>query len=398
MKRVLIIAAVSAMTTLAGVSSAAAAGFVADQYPATVNGVGTTDYHFERGVQEIGCTNEGVGAAELSGPSKSLTSILGAPSCSPNGSLDPKGCKLTFHPSVSGIGTVELGPAGCGPMALKYNSGCEVAIGPQSIPASYEVSGTGASAVVLVDVNGATLEHSSVKCTGGPLTLSVGWKLQAVNVGGEQIGLQTAASALFMAGEESAEAAKQPRFEAEWTSNWAGNPAPVFGSQKASSQHVLKFSLREFRCGAVDFAGQFASPDDELALSATYTGCTATGGFIANVKMNSCHYVLDAQNVGPPYSASLGVSCSKEGDAIEAAMFENAKKQEEGKSLCLYKVGPQTAGGSVGLATTGTGLTRGVDASLNASGIAYTHTGSQLVCGKSPGSATYTGGSSLIGL
>ncbi|HEX5928116.1 MAG TPA: hypothetical protein VFY48_01860 [Solirubrobacterales bacterium] len=397
MKRAIIVAAVMAMTALAGVSSAAAAGFVADGYPATVKAAGTSNYHFTLGIQELNCSNAGTGSTDLAGPAKSATLQPNDMSCT-NGSLEFKGCKLTFRPAIGGAGAVEIGPAGCGPISLKYKTACEVAISPQSIPANYAVSGEGASATVSVDIETESLEYTQVKCTsGGPLVLSAGWKLSATK-NAKSIGLQTAASALFMAGEESAEAAKQPRFEAEWTSNWIGNPGAAFGSQKASSPHVLKFSLREFRCGAVDFSGQFANPDDELPLAATYTGCTASGGYIADVKMNSCQYVLDALNVGPPYSAGLGVTCSKEGDAIEAAMFENATKQSEGKSLCLYKVGPQTVGGSVGLANTGTGLARGIDASLNLSGIAYTATGNQLVCGKSPGSATYTGGSTLVGL
>ncbi len=247
-----LVALVLSMTMLWAASSASATGFVADEYPASVLSAHTATPTFHFGIEAVTCGGQGIEWTGIANGSKTIAPIFGNASCS-GGSLKMNGCTFVFHPGNEGNGTVEIGPSGCG--ALTVNSGgCERSIPAQTgLAATYEETGEGASAKVNVEIDGG-IEYINVSgwCSAGKKTngtYRTNIEISALNQEGEPTGLSLDASAVFLAGEKSAEPSKQPRIESEWLGDGGGHSSsPVFGYQSATSPHSVKLGIRTFTC------------------------------------------------------------------------------------------------------------------------------------------------------
>jgi len=378
------------MTAFLGVTSASADRFVTDKYPATVEGFNTKSYYFTFGAKEVICNSFEIGTAELGTPMEAVTPQLGtSTTCFPSGSLKANGCKLTFHPGSGGNGTVEIGPAGCGPMVY-YEGGCEKKIGPQSFAATYSNIGAGSTASVAVDVETFGGTYTNVNCGAGTfksMNFHAGWSFKAKNEAGVQQALQVHDNELYMD-------PAQPRFAAGWY------PAAVSGSLNSGTSDSFKFAnFRNVQCTGTQYSGELSGTASELSLSATYSGCISSGGLPAEISMNSCRYVVNVLKVGSPYAGSVDVACSKEGDGIEGKVYASKANQEAGKTLCVYKVGPQTGLTGTTLETQGSVFERSVGASLSLTGMSSsTVSGAVLTCGKTPSTSSYTAGVTLSAL
>ena len=396
------------ITALLGASSASAGGFVADQYPANVHTVqaSTTVFFVGGGAQQSHCEGQEFESVSISGPTKIAAPAASDATCT-SGSMKMNGCKFIFHPGASNVGTVEIGPSGCGSIDITREN-CKRSLGTQSMPASYEGAGEGALATITVEVEAHELSYTSSLCNpaaGKDGSLEASWELSATELFGEPTGLHLAASGIYLSGEGSAEPSKQPQIKTEWTAGMSG-PTPISGDQAVGNPHVLNFAkgVRKIACTSARLAGEIPSGVSEASLSAEYAGCVANPSLPSTIVMNSCHQTLHVLNVGPPYAGSADVACSKGGDGIEATVYENATKQKESKPMCVYKVTPQSGLEGIGLETVGTGVERGIAVSLGLKNMAYTSLYSQsvLLCGLKTGASatnlTYTGGSTLFGL
>jgi Concanavalin A-like lectin/glucanases superfamily len=162
-------------------------------------------------------------------------------------------------------------------------------------------------------------------------------------------------------GESYAEVAPEvhvPRIEAE------SYPATL----KGKGLKTFTTSFGAFECAESGLQASEASAARQFALSAEYSGCTATKSkTFSTVTMNSCHYNLAVSNAGPPYLGSWGVACEKEGDAIELKAFS----ESGGSLLCTAKVSSQAGLAGLGLLNTGEGAKRGIAINGEIKGVKY---------------------------
>jgi hypothetical protein len=394
-----------ALTVLVGVASASASGFVAEEYPAEIEGKtfgGTSILSFGPRYAECTGLNFAGGLSE-SGPT--LTpSIMEDASCEYEGeklTLAMNGCKFIFHPDTeiengsSFAGSFEIGPAGCGPVKM-VRSACTLVFSPQTGIGlvDYKNVGTGKNATVAIEAEGSniayTVEGSHNACgNGGVAPLYARWEVKARNKVEEYEGLHVDADATgtYMGSKG---------FEAE------EYPVTLFGDQDPANKHLLTMGLRTIECGNVHFGSALSAASTELAVTAWYEGCSTVPvlgtTFLVTVKMNSCHYVFHVLGGGPPYAGTTDVACSTGGDAIEANLFASAQEQKEGKSVCGYRIAPQSGLEGVGYSTVGEASGRGAKANLELKGITFGVVGNQMGCGKPKSNGTYTGATTLYGL
>ena len=133
------------------------------------------------------------------------------------------------------------------------------------------------------------------------------------------------------------------------------------------------------KCAGSTLAGPIAEGTGRLSLSAGYSGCellNAEGEKLLNasLKMNGCHYTLEAQNAGPPYTGAWGVACENPGEAIEVRVTPSNVK-------CL-NIPPQSGLGGIALANGGEGAERGIGIAAEVKGVKYELVGG--VCTKAP--------------
>lgn len=138
-------------------------------------------------------------------------------------------------------------------------------------------------------------------------------------------------------------------------------------------------------CGTATATGTIAEASSTLTLTPAFSSCSYVG-FGAPASVNSCKYVLHSTNEEAPYTGTIDIACSKEGDAIE---FKT--------SACTVKFPAQSSLGPISLANTGfTGSSRSITATFNVTGLKSTETGT---C-PNPGThenGTFTGTSVLTG-
>ncbi|HWL50127.1 MAG TPA: hypothetical protein VNT92_09640 [Acidimicrobiia bacterium] len=398
-----------ALAATVGAASASASGFVADEYYAGIEGN-------PKGVHQMYFSGMGYTCsfsafhAGLEGPAEALApSAMADVSCvssrGEKATLEMKGCAFIFHPDAETSegafnGAFDMGSVGCGPMVLNGTE-CERTFSPQAgFVAGYVNNGEGSKATVGVKASAFGINFTVTKgpaavcgTSGSSGTYDGSWEIQALDVYGNLNGLHVDETGVYMAGEESGEA-NQPRFEAE------DYPLSLLGDQDPASKHLLTIQGRKLSCEEVHFEADAGGATTELSVEADYDGCqlvVSEKSYPTTVVANSCHYVLHVLNVGPPYAGQADVACA-EGDAVEVKTYETVKKQVEGKTMCVYKVGAQSGLGSVGYSTVGEGSGRGIAVSLGLEGIKYSATGSIVLCGTSGSKATYAGGVTLHGL
>jgi hypothetical protein len=383
-------------------------------YPVVATGTQlmATEFAFTAG-RQIHC-NRSLLAGEAAEATEALSLASSLSECSSyeggTTTVNTKNCQFILHPGAEiavneFAGSVEIGPAGCGPIEL-IGSICKRSISAQSgLAATYNntvTETTGTSTIHLLGtMSYTTVEGPSSTCGSGLQSGSIlaSWVVGAKTPGG--LSTSTAVKpvapvGLLLAGKESAEEGSRPRFEAE------RYPVSLAGEQEAAHRHVITFEGgRKLECENVGVSGKITAATTSFSYEPQYTNCTAL--VLGNVeptvvKPNGCNYTINALNVGPPYQGSLNVACSKEKTAIEVVIYETALKQSKNEPQCIYKIAPQSGLKGVGLSDFGEGRERGVSQAFELSGMKYTRSvGSVLKCGAAESTAAYTGVTTLVG-
>jgi hypothetical protein len=126
MLALLAVGAVSAVS----VSAASATNFECEKVPCLVEGTGTGGI-FEVGGTSVECEKGLFKSEDVSAPSETLLILALYHKCKAfgivNATVNMNGCDYTFHTN----GTVDIGPAGCGPISIKAAT-CEVTVGAQT--------------------------------------------------------------------------------------------------------------------------------------------------------------------------------------------------------------------------------------------------------------------------
>lgn len=177
-------------------------------------------------------------------------------------------------------------------------------------------------------------------------------------------------------------------------------PTTVQGEQDPANALTFDIGSGVTTCEAASVTATLLKPSSSLPSEAAYSGCLTKYGILhlqTEIVMNSCHYVLNFLSGGPPYGGTMGVACNKGGDAVEDVVYQTKKKQEEGIPLCTYVIEPQSGLGGVTFANVGEGNSESVSAELDVEGVEYTSEGYEPTCGKSSGTASYSGGMILHG-
>ena len=310
--------------------------------------------------------------------------------CGYGEALQMNGCSMTYKPGVEtapGVygGTIDIGPSNCGPMTIKkwgaaWCASYAYSVYPKSdIPAEFVNLESGGSKTVKVRIHATGLKVEAPPPSKGCGSSGENGSYEGSWVMSPASGnlYVDGASGFFLAGEASAEPAKQPRFEGE------RSPQAVRGQEDASVLPKFTAGKLTTTCKQAEFEGTLSGAAKALGLSASYDECKS-GTIPAVVRMNTCSYTLNALNVGPPYAGSLDVACTKVGDAIEVRTYASVAKMEEDKPICIASIGAQTGLGNIGLANLGSGSSRAVDVTPSLSGYTYNYTRLSAVC---PGSA-----------
>ncbi|HWM62733.1 MAG TPA: S8 family serine peptidase [Solirubrobacterales bacterium] len=138
-------------------------------------------------------------------------------------------------------------------------------------------------------------------------------------------------------------------------------------------------SVGAYACEESALQGELENASSQLDLNASYGKCLGAGAFSSAVDMNSCHYTLALQNAGPPYTGTLGVACSEEGDGIDFNAYLN---KAHTILACRAKLLPQEGKAGLDLTTSGTGGERKVEIDAQVEGLEYAFTGA---CGGKSG-------------
>jgi hypothetical protein len=405
----LVAIAVLAVTASVGAATASASGFVADKYNAVVNAPGSSEtFIVEGGGMKIACNTPSL-AGELKGPAATLTPFVGAATCLKGAKpLNMSGCGFTFHPGaeVSGIqygGTFDIGPAGCGSISIEYLKGCILSLSPKTgLSATYINSGTGNAAKVSVNAKAEGLTETlsgAAGCshgTGEAGKITTSWELKATNAGA-QTGLHVSSGTygIYLAGESSAEKAKQPRLEAE------KYPALISAAQSSANLPSWNMGTSTVACQEAQFNTEASAATAELSVAASYGKCATAGIYGVKVRMNGCHFVYHILNLGPPYAGSVDIACTKEGEAIEVRAYGSVTKEAEDKPICVDAIGPQTTSSGVAFENVGSGAGRVVSVNTGLTGLKHTYTRfSAILCPPGTGSSTddkYSSGMVLHG-
>lgn len=160
-------------------------------------------------------------------------------------------------------------------------------------------------------------------------------------------------------------------------------PAMVSGAQVTSQ--IITTKAGSIKCAAHTTSGTMAGASSSLTVTPAPTGCKLAG---INVPVNakSCSYVFNSTNESAPYSGTMGVSCSKAGDAITI-----------GTEGCQVTIPAQSALGAVEFVNSGSNRSRAITVNLNISGLEYTQTSA---CAGGSGTfagGTFTGSSKITG-
>lgn len=383
-----------ALTAFVGVASASASGFVGDKYPSYLKGTGTGTavLTLASGV-EIKCTPP-VLTATAGGGSETLTADIADSTCGASEPLKANGCKFTLRPGAEASGhfdgTFDIGPAGCGPISTTF-SGCKIEVGAQSgLTATFTNQNAGSTAQVNIAAS-TSIKYSVQPNCGISAGEAVGkfsaeWVLKNYKDSGHttQQGVRVVKNSpvgIYLAGEKSGEAAKQPKLSAE------KYPVTIAGKQGESSNMVMfRTSLgAPVKCTNGLFSGVASGATAAQSLSASFTGCVYSGG-VATVTMNSCSYELGVANAGPPYSGSVSLSCGKAGDAV---------KIDVPLAGCSISIPAQTIAAAT-YENLGTGSGRQVLVTLAGSGISYSTSGGGS-CGSSSSGGSLSGTITLSG-
>lgn len=348
--------ALALTVSIAAGSASAASTFVAGQYPATVKGTAGPAGGWgalEFGGKSVECTPPPFTVTLASASTTLTTDGKENGSCLSTGAPSPlkmNGCKITFEPGnqVAGgslpsygpiyEGSFSIGPKGCGPITTDLWGGlCHLSIDPSAgfkAEVLYKGKGEGSKSYVQVDAVATELDYTGTAgycASGNNGRWTTHWEAKATNIASESTSLRITQPGIYL----SDPGTSPRRIEAH------SYPKTIAsGGKDAFTLTTIAGSLV---CTETGFGGELGAAASELSLNATYSNCTASG-LPATVAMNSCHYVLGVGSFGLPYTGTLGVACSKEGDAIEARVyFDKAQTMP----ACKVKIAAQ--GGHAGV-------------------------------------------------
>jgi len=154
-------------------------------------------------------------------------------------------------------------------------------------------------------------------------------------------------------------------------------PVSVEGVQTTKQKLVTTGGT--VRCETAKLSATLSAPSASLLAAPTYGECTAYGFAGATVSANSCKYSLDSTNEAAPFTGTMSIVCSKEGDAIEVHAGN-----------CTTSLRAQTALASLSFENSGSGAGRTILATWNVSGITYTESAGCFNPG-TRSNGTYTG-------
>jgi hypothetical protein len=295
------------------------------------------------------------------------------------------GCQYSFKvPNANPpyAGTMEIL---CGGNAIEFVAStisCRVGIPSQTIPVSFENSGSGTARIVTASLNTSALQYTETgsSCVGPGSHTDGSFSGSTIfrgSSGGNPVGVNLAgvqSQGFRLTGSASAEPANQPRFEPD------SYPAAL-GAEQTVVQ-TLNAATGTVKCATVEFSGSSPAASNSVALTPVYSGCKAFG-VSATVAPNSCRYAFGVQNAGPPYVGALTISCEKSGDTIKITPV--------GVS-CEVTVPAQTIPGSVAYENSGTGSRATVKASISTAGLTYTETGAGCASAGTHSNGALTGG------
>lgn len=358
------IVAITVIWALASVSSASAGGFLVDSFPATFNGKSTTTHSFSTNIAQVNCSESSFSTSTEWGtevlqaaPSYSGCTLAGLKS---QMTMKMNGCSFNFH--VTGgeknvfNGTVDVGPAGCGPITISGSS-CTQTIPAQSglSSAGYvdQGSGSGRYFDLEAQVGGISFTSSGAACgtysgTSGFYTGT--WKVAASNTAGE-VGTRAAgADAIFPAGgEEGKPALRAARY-----------PLLISGAQQAALKYTLGSSQDWVECSGESVTGPFASEQSEFGVAPVLSGCSVHsifGNTSVKANMRGCGYRYTLTESPPPvylpYYGTMSLMCPDEqGISFSGAgCTVNITPQVLGKAT--YKV---QSGGEIPTTVAGEGI------------------------------------------
>lgn len=387
----LVAASAAAMALLAiGGASSASAGFFSVSAGTTGFSATSTEQYFTETGGIVGTCNSG---GSFTGAVSHLNQELGGSpsnlSCNSSAekavSWNWNGCKVSLHPGNNSSGstldgTFSIGPAGCGPIQVN-SATCEKRISAQSGAATFLNSG-GSVAVTATKSLPYSVVKSGGSCWAGNLNYTGKWNvtpssgtLEALT---SKVGISIAGGMFGAAGPP-----------------WA-YPIDVSGGQVPAEPHAITLvGNRVLKCASVDLSGQLTSASSALALAPQFTDCVIEVSNVklpATVNVGSCGYGVNT-------AGSLDITCQNEGDGIVITSYQNATKQAEGKSMCVYRVGPQSGLTSVTNSNVGAGVEAGVKVQLGIAKLPYTRTsGNAVNCGEASANASYSGSSILNGI
>ncbi len=386
------VCAALALTAAAGAGTASASKFVPESGSVSVGATNYGPIGFSSSWNENTCYS-----SELTGvawkTSQLSTSTTGFWECtySYTSEVHMNGCNFIFHPGAeekSGYfgGSVEIGPSSCGPIVFSGKSGlCTLSYYPKSgISAHYTNIGSGSTAEVEVHLEATNLkEKGEGSACGGGKTDEKGhikavYLIKARNSSGTQKGIHIEELpynvGLYIAGEKSAEEAKQPKFNAEEYS------VIISGSQTEENVFQLP-SAGEIHCEAWVGSGWLSQATSAPVLAPTLSECEAIGR-AATIRTNGCTFVFHVANASAPYTGSQELSCAT-GKSLEAVAYSSP-----GVTLCTVTLPPQTIG-VVSYVNKGTGYGRYVSSTTSGSELQYSVSGGNGSCGKE---GSFTGG------
>lgn len=358
---VALVAALSLMAVLG--SASAGASWIASESSVKAAPSGTHTFGAP-GLAKFQCTAP---SFEVKGPvaTKSLDSgALGDyTECGSFGStiLKSNGCHLIFRPGTeksAGVfgGTFEIGPAGCGPMYIEYNSGfCKLQFAPKSnLSAEYTNSGSGAGSSVTVKLNATGLETSGA-CSGkgSEGTYSGTYVLTAAQ------GVQASETKFFVDGEESKAKFNASTYSSTWIEGTLAEAmvikTPTSGSATCGSASLLSHVLAA--SNTADFRGGLT--------------CSPVFGFASvTTEVNGCYFRFQVlTGSSPAWGGKSSIVCDNAGEAIKII------PKSFGVPVCTFSIPAQ----EIDATTSYVNWEKGVLATVDREGL--THTGTGGACG-----------------
>jgi hypothetical protein len=344
------VAVVLALTSVAaGAASASQRSIAAGNYPAGLLGTPEGEVHFST------LHNGGVCEGSISGTLSSAMPTVAAGysmTCTKSGiyrgALNANGCQFELN---SDYNTVDIGPAGCGPMTMLQQT-CTTYIFPQNgIPATYETAPTeGGASTLWISIETNKLKYRECNTSGEVRedgSISAKFRVRAASEG--------SATNLSLTKPEYINLLSAEKY-----------PAPLISNAGKTGEANFTFgSAGTARCSA-SYSGQLSKVWEYAELVPSLTNCVMFG-LKSTVNTNGCRFALSA------LTGNQFISCP-EGKAVAFAWPAG--------NPCEASIGPQEnlAGGKSENTTAPSGRSA-VNLEYNMSSLAYTVTNdSSFVC------------------